>query len=106
MLDPRDITLGTRRIAGFVQSQYDSSGRIEGRTPIRNTTNTPTSIRCRGGEGLRKIIIVVAGVIALAATAALALAGVVPDHTHAWHSIQVALNSAVDTVKSGTHAWH
>jgi NADPH-dependent 2,4-dienoyl-CoA reductase/sulfur reductase-like enzyme len=60
-----------------------------------------------GGEGLRKIIIVAAGVLALAVAAALALAGVVPDGAHAWHSIQVALNSAVDTVKThGAHAWH
>ncbi len=45
--------------------------------------------------------------VALAATAALALAGVVPDGAHAWHCIQGALNSAVDSVKAnGAHAWH
>ena len=58
------------------------------------------------GERLRKIIIVAAGVLASSVAAALALAGVVPDGTHAWHSIQLALSSAVDSVKSGTHAWH
>ncbi len=54
---------------------------------------------------MRRTIIVVAGVLALAAAVALALAGVVPDGAHAWHSIQVALNSAVDSVKAnGAHA--
>ncbi len=55
------------------------------------------------------MVLVIAGVLALAAVIALALVGVVPDGgTHAWHSIQTAMNSVVDTVKQngGTHAWH
>jgi phage-related tail protein len=56
---------------------------------------------------LRRIVLVAVGALLLCVTVALALAGVVPDGAHAWHSIQAALNSAADTVKAnGAHAWH
>lgn len=48
--------------------------------------------------------------VALAAIVVLALVGIAPENgTHAWHSIQVALNSVVNNVEiheHGTHAWH
>jgi len=50
---------------------------------------------------------VVAGVLALGFTVALAVVGVAPEGGYAWHSIQVALSSAADKITvSGGYAWH
>jgi hypothetical protein len=56
---------------------------------------------------MRRLWIVVAGVLALGVVAALALVGVAPDGGHAWiDSIQTAMNCAVDKVSpTGGHAW-
>lgn len=57
---------------------------------------------------MRKILILVAGVLALGTAVALAVLGVAPDGGHAWlHPIQHVLNSTVDKVAhpSGGHAW-
>ena len=60
-----------------------------------------------GGESLRRLWIIAAGVLALTATVALALMGAKLDGAHAWYSIQTALTSTVDSVKSaGAHAWY
>ena len=43
----------------------------------------------------------------MTATVALALMGAKLDGAHAWYSIQTALTSTVDSVKSaGAHAWY
>ncbi len=52
-------------------------------------------------------MIIAAGVLALAAVAALAVMGVSMNGAHAWYSIQTALTSTVDSVKAaGAHAWY
>ena len=65
------------------------------------------AVSCHGVKGLKRMLLVALGIVALVAAAMFALAGVVPDGAHAWHSIQVAMNSAVDSVQAnGAHAWH
>jgi hypothetical protein len=61
-----------------------------------------------GGENLRKIWIIAAGVLALGMVVALALVGVSPNGAYAWHSIQTAMNSVSDVVvkSNGAYAWH
>ena len=61
-----------------------------------------------GGENLRKIWIVAAGVLALGIAVVLTIVGVSPNGAHAWHSIQTAMNSVSDVVAkpSGAYAWH
>ena len=60
-----------------------------------------------GGENLRKIWIIAAGVLALAAVAILTIVGVSPNGAYAWFSIQSAMNSVSDSVvkSSGAYAW-
>ena len=61
-----------------------------------------------GGENLRKIVIIAAGVLALGATVVLTIAGVSPNGAWAWHAIQTAMNSVSDVVvkSNGAWAWH
>jgi hypothetical protein len=57
---------------------------------------------------LKKIWIVVAGVLALGTAAALAVLGVAPNGGHAWlQPIQHVVSSTVDgiTRQNGGHAW-
>lgn len=56
---------------------------------------------------MRRLWIIAAGVLALGVTAALAVMGAHPEGAHAWYSIQTALTSTVDSVRSaGAHAWY
>ena len=56
---------------------------------------------------MRKTYIIVAGVLALGATVALAIMGVAPNGGHTWiASIQTAMSFAADKVSAtGGHTW-
>jgi hypothetical protein len=57
---------------------------------------------------MRKILIIVAGVLALGMAVALAVLGVTPNGGHAWlQPIQHVVSSTVDKVSipTGGHAW-
>jgi len=65
------------------------------------------AVASHGGERLRRIVILAAGVLALSTVAVLAVFGVVTEGGHAWHSIQVAMNAAAGKVALyGGYAWH
>ena len=64
-------------------------------------------VSSHGGVSLRRLWIIVGGVLALAVTAVLALMGAKMDGAHAWYSIQTALSSTFDSVRAhGAHAWY
>ena len=60
-----------------------------------------------GGENLRKIVIIAAGVLALAMAAVVMIVGISPNGAYAWLSIQTAMNSVSDVVvkSNGAYAW-
>jgi len=63
----------------------------------------PRAVSPHGGESLRRTWIVVAGVLALGATLALAMFGVAPDGGHTW---VYAIKTAVCKVSAtGGHTW-